>query len=191
MLFGINWGGVNPPKAPMDWTNFHTMGHRGDGSLRNSVRMAYETFGLSLVPPEDGARLPSAYMTDVFKQIPTPNAAKLRTTIKRESDRGIDHVGRCAELLREELILCLEGAGGGTPRLVAMGQAAYAWLSNTDSWGPIDPRMAAAVDGALGDGAQHAVERMPHYTFGAASNVQRRDALAAILAKMGSGPSSS
>lgn len=69
--------------------------------------------------------------------------------------------------------------------------AAYAWLNGTTTGGLIDGRMAAAPDSAFGDGAHDAVERMPNYTFAAASNVRRRNALATILAKTGSGPSSS
>jgi hypothetical protein len=184
VLFGINWGGDGPPAAPKDWTNFHTRGHGGDGCLKNSVQMAYKTL-------EGGIGLPAAYMTDVFKQVPTQNAAKPRARVKSQSHKGIDHVGRCAEVLREELNVCLEGAGGDAPMLVAMGQEAYSWLTGTSTkQGPTDGRIAAAVDRALGDGAHQFVELMPHYTQGTSTNVERSRALAAVLAKANSGSTS-
>ncbi|PPH19196.1 MULTISPECIES: hypothetical protein [unclassified Rathayibacter] len=169
VLFAINWGGKNPPSDPTFWQTFHSPGHRGDGALRNSVRAAYDEVLDSSAPV--------AYMSDVFKLVPTRDAGALRTTLRDEQQAGRDHVERCAELLTWELITCREGADGRTPVVVGMGDAAFEWLSGT---GP-DTRIAEALEKALGPDARSFVRRMPHYTFGSATNHERTTALTRIL----------
>ena len=169
VLFGINWGGESPPVDPPLWQNFHTPGHTGDGALRNSVRDAY-----AAVLGEDA---PAAYMSDVFKLIPTPNASELTRTIRRELAADRHHVSRCATLLEWELGMCRDGAQGVPLVIVGMGAAAFNWLSGRVK----DQRIAMAVDAALGTGAHQRVRRMPHYSFGSATREQRTSALADIL----------
>lgn len=152
VLFAINWGGTHAPEHFADWQNFHTKGHRGDSTLRNSI---------------GGIVDKAPYMTDVFKLVPTPRAADLDKKIRADARLGHNHVQRCANILRQELQLCTEGNGGRPPVLVAMGKAAFEWLS-----GPF----AQVIESAP-------VERMPHYTCGAGSNAARARALTDIITR--------
>lgn len=171
VLLAINWGGNAPPVDPTFWTNFHTRGHRGDGTLKNSVRLAMSTLDTG----QDQVAAP--YLTDVFKLVPTPTSARLDDRIEEDLARGVDHVARCATALEHELTLCREGAGGRAPILVGMGGAATRWLRGEAA----DRRMADSVDRALGGGAHLGVRRMDHYTFGVGSNVSRAAVVAAAL----------
>lgn len=175
VLLAINWGGTAPPVDPPFWTNFHTRGHRGDGTLKNSVRLA-----MSLLA-NDQEQVAAPYLTDVFKLVPTPTSAQLDDRIEDDLVRGVDHVARCATALEQELALCREGAGGRPPVLIGMGSAATRWLRGEVA----DRRMAAAVDRALGSGARTRVRRMDHYTFGVGSNVSRAAVVAEALRDAG------
>lgn len=175
VLLAINWGGMAPPVEPPFWTNFHTRGHRGDGTLKNSVRLAMSSRAT------DADRVAAPYLTDVFKLVPTPTSAQLDDRIEDDLARGVDHVARCATALEHELELCREGAGGRTPVLVGMGSAATRWLRGEVA----DRRMADSVDRALGSGAHMRVRRMDHYTFGVGSNVSRAAVVAAALRDAG------
>lgn len=170
ILFAINLGGTAIADGLEDWRNFHTEGHGPDGTLRSSVAMAIEK-------TSDGDQVPALYMTDVFKLIPTKDAGLLNKQIASDLDKGIDHVERCAAILREELKICVEGAGGQIPALVAMGDKAFNWLTGVEQ----DQRIAAVVDDVLGDGASKRVHKMHHYSFGVGSNEKRAAALHRIL----------
>lgn len=153
VLFGINLGGDKIANALEDWRNFHTVSHAGDAKLKESLRMA------KIETPE-WHRIPAFYMSDVFKLIPTKDGVKLGEQITADLDKGIDHVDRCAAILREELKICMDGAGGQAPTLVAMGGFAFKWLSGAKK----DKRIANVVDEVLGDGARKRVLLMPHGT---------------------------
>lgn len=170
ILFAINLGGTAIKPDLEDWRNFHTKGHRGDKSLWNSVDE-----GIKRASGED--RIPALYMTDVFKLVPTEKASKLNKQVRDDFKQGIDHVGRCAAILRDELTICKEGAGGQAPTLIGMGKEAFEWLSGAKK----DQRLADVVDEVLGDGASRRVRRMPHYTFGQGSNEKRAAALHPVL----------
>ena len=170
ILFAINLGGTAITPDLEDWRNFHTKGHGGDTSLKKSVALA-----MDLVP--GGDTIPALYMTDVFKLIPTETAGDLDRKIKDDLAQGIDHVERCAAILRDELKICMDGAGGQAPTLVAMGGAALKWLTGDTE----DKRIARVVDEVLGDGASKRVREMPHYTNGVGSNEKRAAALQSAL----------
>lgn len=175
VLLAINWGGEAAPDDPTFWTNFHTRGHRGDGTLKNSVRLAMSE--VSGGDPAGAARMAAPYLTDVFKLVPTPTSARLDDRIRSDLARGVDHVARCADALEEELTICSRGTDGRPPLLVGMGSAATRWLRGE----VVDRRIAGAVDRALGDGAHRQVRRMDHYTFGAGTNTGRAATLAQAL----------
>jgi hypothetical protein len=170
ILFAINLGGEAIADGLEDWRNFHT--HRGDTSLSKSVAMAKAR-------TPGGDQIPALYMSDVFKLIPTPDGAKLKDQITDDLDQGIDHVERCAAILRDELKICMDGAGGQAPTLVAMGGWAFDWLTGATK----DKRIARVVDEVLGDGASQRVRRMPHYVF-TASNEKRAAALHPVLVEI-------
>lgn len=167
ILFAINLGGEAIADGLEDWRNFHT--HRGDSSLSKSVAMAKAL-------TSGGDQIPALYMSDVFKLIPTPDGAELQDQITDDLEQGIDHVERCAAILRDELKICMDGAGGQAPTLVAMGNWAFDWLTGATK----DKRIARVVDEVLGDGASQRVRKMPHYVF-TASNEKRAAALHPVL----------
>ena len=171
ILFAINLGGTSMSSELEDWRNFHSQNHRGDSTLKNTMKKT--TGGLT-----GGDAIPAFYMTDVFKLVPTANAAQLDAKIKADRAGGIDHVERCAAILREELKLCLDGAGGHSPTLIAIGDAAFFWLTGK---GKKDSRIAEVVDEVLGDGASKGVRRMDHYTFGSGSHESRTAVLQPLL----------
>lgn len=173
ILFAINLGGTAIAGGLEDWRNFHTEGHGPDGTLRSSVAMAIEKTSA-------GDQVPALYMTDVFKLIPTKDAGLLNKQIAADLDKGIDHVGRCAEILRDELRICMEGAGGQASTLVAMGDKAFNWLTGVET----DKRIADVVDEVLGDGASKRVQKMHHYSFGVGSNEKRAAALHPVLERI-------
>lgn len=168
ILFAINLGGTSITPDLEDWRNFHTKGHVGDSTLKNSIAMA-----MGRIPEQ----VPALYLTDVFKLVPTKTAGDLDRRIKVDLAQGIDHIGRCAEILKEELRICTAGTGGRPPVLVAMGKEAFLWLTGAKQ----DTRIAQAVDEVLGDGAHHCVRQMDHYTFGAGTNEGRAEALRLVL----------
>jgi len=168
VLLAINWGGNAMGTTSESWRNFHAQGHRGDGTLKN-------TFALTQTRVAE--ELPALYMTDVFKLVPTETASKLSSKIKLDLKRGFDHVDRCAGILREELTLCKEGAGNNAPTLVAIGDAAFSWLSGHEE----DRRIAEVVDEVLGTGASARVRRMDHYTFGSGTHESRSAVLQSVL----------
>lgn len=168
VLLAINWGGNAMGSVDESWRNFHTQGHRGDGTLKNTF---------ALTKSRLAGELPALYMTDVFKLVPTETAAKLSRTIRQDHARGFDHIARCAEILREELTLCRKGVDGQIPTLVAIGDAAFSWLTGQGT----DPRIAHAVDEALGNGASTRVRRMDHYTFGSGTHESRSAVLQSVV----------
>ena len=170
ILFAINLGGTSIAPDLEDWRNFHTKGHGPDTTLRNSIAMAMDR-------TPGGDKIPAFYMTDVFKLIPTRSAKDLNPAIKRDLARGIDHVGRCAAILRDELNICMDGAGGPAPTLVAMGDEAFGWLTGARE----DKRIARVVDEVLGDGASKRVRRMDHYAFASGNHESRAAALHLVL----------
>jgi hypothetical protein len=101
----------------------------------------------------------------------------LNAKIKQDHARGIDHVDRCAAILLSELKLCKEAADGQMPTLVAMGTAAFSWLTGDEG----DGRIAQAVEQALGAGASSRVRRMDHYTFGSGTHESRIAVLQPIV----------
>jgi hypothetical protein len=169
ILFAINLGGTAIKPNLEDWRNFHTKGHSGDGTLKNSIAMATDFPG--------GDKIPALYMTDVFKLVPTKTAKNLDRKVELDLAQGIDHVERCAAILRDELRICMDGAGGQPPTLVAMGAEAFKWLTATEK----DERIARVVDEVLGDGASRRVREMDHYTFGAGTHKSRVAALRPVL----------
>lgn len=169
ILFAINMGGTALKLDLEDWRNFHTKGHSPDGTLKNSVAMAWKETSAS-------DQIPALYMTDVFKLIPTPDGRELEDQIRADLEQGIDHVERCAEILRKELKLCLDGSGGQAPTLVGMGDWAFDWLTGAKK----DQRIARVVDEVLGDGASQRVRKMPHYSF-TSTNEGRAAALCPVL----------
>ncbi|GAA1566527.1 hypothetical protein [Leucobacter aridicollis] len=162
VFFGINMGGTDIPSTIPDWANFHN--HGPDTTLSKSFAESLRRFSTPI---------PAFYMTDVFKLVATPNAQDLESKIKSDMEVGVDHVARCAEILKEELRLCLAGTGGQPPVLVGMGKAAHDWL--TGAHRSRDRRIADAVDLVLGDGAHQRVIRMHHYANGQGSTVLRAD----------------
>jgi hypothetical protein len=176
ILFAINLGGKAIAEGLDDWRNFHTEGHRGDRTLSNSIDLAKEQ-------TSGGDTIPALYMTDVFKLIPTPTAKLLDKQIKQDLAQGIDHVGRCAAILRDELKICMAGAGGQAPTLVAMGSEAFKWLTGDEK----DVRIAQVVDEVLGDGASKLVRQMDHYTFGSGTHESRAAALHPVLEEIVNG----
>lgn len=170
ILFAINLGGTTMKAELEDWRNFHSGGHRPDGTLKNSIALAKD--GL-----EGASDIPALYMSDVFKLVPTGTAGDLATKIREDRAQGIDHVERCAAILREELKICVEGCGGQAPALVAMGSAAFCWLTGEGK----DTRIAQVVDEVLGDGASKRVTKMDHYANGRGSNAIRAAALRPVL----------
>jgi hypothetical protein len=103
-------------------------------------------------------------MSDVFKLIPTKDGNELGKQITLDLANGIDHVDRCATILRDELKICMDGAGGEAPTLVAMGGYAFGWLTGAKGVTKGDTRIAAVVDEVLGDGARKRVRQIPHGT---------------------------
>lgn len=170
ILFAINLGGTTMAAELEDWRNFHSGSHGPDGTLKNSIALAKD--GL-----EGESDIPALYMSDVFKLVPTGTAGDLSKKIKEDLTQGIDHVERCAAILREELKICLEGAGGQAPALVAMGSAAFSWLAGTGK----DTRIAQVVDEVLGDGASKRVTKMHHYANAVGNNASRAAALRPVL----------
>jgi hypothetical protein len=157
ILFGVNLGGKAIAKNLEDWRNFHTVNHNGDTKLKESLRMAKsKSSGWDDVP--------AFYMSDVFKLIPTKTGGELGEQITADLETGIDHVDRCAAILREELEICMAGAGGQAPTLVAMGDYAFGWLTGAKGVTKGDTRIAAVVDEVLGDGARKRVRQIPHGT---------------------------
>lgn len=134
ILFATNLGGTSITPDPEDWRNFHTKSHKGDKALKNSVDMAKDR-------TPAGDKIPALCMTDVFKLIPTKTASELDKQIKRDLAQSINHVGRCAAILREELKICMDGAGGQAPTLAAMGKEAFLWLTGAKK----DVRIAQVV----------------------------------------------
>lgn len=175
VFFAINLGGkAIAPDLP-DWRNFHTPGHRGDGTLKNTF---------ARVEAELDLQLPAFYMTDVFKLVPTDDSSALDVKIRKDfRDYKIDHVERCARILRQELQICQDGAHGRPLTLVAMGDAAFGWLSGRDKDGKLkkDQRIAHAVDDVLGTGASKNVVRMDHYTFGSGTHESRTEVLVPLM----------
>ncbi len=169
ILFAINLGGSSITPDLEDWRNFHTEGHGGDTKLNYSIAMAKDR-------TPGGDQIPALYMTDVFKLIATKDGEKLNKQIKLDLTQGIDHVERCAAILRDELKICMDGAGGQAPTLVAMGGKAFNWLTGAEA----DKRIADVVDEVLGDGASKRVRRMPHYTYGG-KHEERAAALHPVL----------
>jgi hypothetical protein len=157
ILFGVNLGGDKITDGLENWRNFHTENHSGDTKLSISLGMAKNEM-------TGGDRIPAFYMGDVFKLIPTKNGATLSEQITADLDKGIDHVGRCAAILRDELRICMQGAGGQAPTLVAMGGYAFGWLTGAKKVAKKDKRIADVVDEVLGDGASKRVQLIPHGT---------------------------
>jgi hypothetical protein len=153
ILFGINLGGDEIVDNLEDWRNFHTVNHGGDAKLMESLRRARSK-------SSGWDEVPAFYMSDVFKLIPTKHGAALDERITADLDNGIDHVDRCAAILRDELTICMEGAGGQAPTLVAMGDYAFRWLSGARR----DKRLADVVDEVLGGGTRKRVRLIPHGT---------------------------
>lgn len=171
IFFAINLGGNVVKSDLADWRNFHTEGHKGDSTLKN-------TFGH--VQNRISEEIPAFYMTDVFKLIPTLDSGNLNKKIEMDHANGIDHVERCAEILRKELTICLGATGGKIPTLVAMGNAAFRWLTGATR----DPRISHVVDDVLGDGAHKQVVRMDHYTFGSGTHESRVGVVQPLLEKI-------
>lgn len=157
ILFGVNLGGDKIVDGLEDWRNFHTENHSGDTKMSVSLGMAKEE------TPGWG-QIPAFYMSDVFKLIPTKDGKTLSGQITADLDQGIDHVERCAAILRDELRICMEGAGGQAPTLVAMGGFAFGWLTGAKDVAKEDKRIAEVVDEVLGDGASKRVLQIPHGT---------------------------
>ncbi|WP_217132935.1 hypothetical protein [Leucobacter chinensis] len=170
VFFAINMGGEAMAEHREHWRNFHTRGHRGDTTLRNSFALAFEGH-------KSAADIPGFYVSDVFKLIPTKDSNTLASAIKKHRIAGRDHVERCAALLQEELMMCRDGIDGQVPILVAMGKAAFTWLSGDQK----DQRIAEVVDKTLGAGARDRVVRMAHYANGAGTNVQRAETIRSVL----------
>lgn len=171
IFFAINLGGLKLPSESDDWRNFHTTGHIGDSTLRNSFRRAEARFADAV---------PGFYMTDVFKLVPTTNAGKLNTKVREDMAQGVDHVGRCAKILRQELEICRRGAGGAAPTLVALGKEAFRWLTGAVP----DDRISQVVDELLGDGASRDVVQMDHYTFGSGTHESRVAVLEPVMRRV-------
>lgn len=163
---------ADSPAGARIWGAFH---HDDDITVADSVRRTYERTG----------PIPAPYLTDIFKLLPAPTT-ELDSQIEQERDQNRDHVGRCAQILQQELSLCVDGSDGTTPTLVAVGGAAYTWLSGRD-WNTgkpiVDQRIADTVNEVLGEGANRRVEWVPHFNPGVATHDQRATALAAILAR--------
>lgn len=168
VLFGLTWAEPTLPENPTHWQNFHRAGHRPDDLLAESIGSGYRTVL--------GPHSPVAYMTDVFKLLPAPDAAALETMLDRELAHGRDHVARCAELLKVEMDICRSGAWRRKPVLVAMGDAAFDWLT-----GARDPRIADALDASLGYGAHRTVTKLPQDAFPSSSAAAEPGAMASIL----------
>lgn len=157
ILFGVNLGGTSIKPDLEDWRNFHTVNHGGDAKLMESLRRAKSK-------SSGWDEVPAFYMSDVFKLIPTKDGGELGEQITEDLETGIDHVGRCAAILREELEICMAGAGGQAPTLVAMGGYALGWLTGAKNVTKNDMRIADVVDEVLGDGASKRVRLIPHGT---------------------------
>lgn len=110
----------------------------------------------------------------------TQAAAKLDSTPNDDKSIGIDHVERCAAILQAELTMCMNGAGGQAPVLVATGKQAFDWSTGARK----DQRIAEVVDKVLGDGARERVVLMDHYTLGNGSNVGRAASLHGAMDKV-------
>lgn len=158
VFLGVNWGGTEAAKEIKDWQNFHTQGVGGDTRLMKSLPAA-----LDKIPHEQGVAAPAPYMTDVFKLVPTRDAEDLKKKIEDDAKyHNHDHVQRCADLLQAELEICTRGNNGVPPLLIALGGAAYDWLSGKENGsGPI----VKVLDTLYGD-KSYTIEKIYH---GAAS----------------------
>lgn len=119
MLIGANWGSNHSHMRALlhepDWANFHSdpTKHRGPRPHRK--------LGRAFAADRDlRTDLGGAYMTDLFKMVPTPNTSKLTTTLKKRSDL----VSNSSTVFKQELLV-IRSVTKEPPLIIAMGVGTY------------------------------------------------------------------